>query len=424
MAGAIVINLNAVVGSGIFALPALLFAAAGTFSPFAILIYACLYGSVMAVIAKLSTVFRQSGGAQLYAQHAFGPVVGFQAGWLAIATNMIGASANFHVLTSYLAAIFPFFSDPVVRLVTIAALIVFFTAISMSGTARSVAAIKLGTVLKLTPLALLCILGFAQNGVPTDVQFPVFSEVESIALLLAFAFSGADVAVAAAGETKEPRKTLMRAIFINLAGIAVLYAVIMWAYIAIAPDTMDMDTPLAAAGASVLGPTGVLMISLAAIFSVTTFQLNVFVAIPRVVYGMARRGLLPHALAYVSPRFQTPLVAIGAYGVIVALLALSGSFTILAELMVSVEQILFSLSIGALIVMWWRNDAGLRDTMDARWALIIPVAIAMVAWLFSQVPLDTLYMTAAFLAVGFVFYFASRRSAVAQDGIELPTERA
>ena len=175
LAGAIVINLNAVVGSGIFALPALLFAAAGTFSPFAILLFACLYGSVMAVIAKLSTIFRQSGGAQLYAQHAFGPVVGFQAGWLAIVTNMIGASANFHVLTSYLAAIFPFFSDPIVRLTTIAALIVFFTATSVSGTARSVTAIKLGTVLKLSPLALLCFLGFAQNGVPTEVQLPVFS---------------------------------------------------------------------------------------------------------------------------------------------------------------------------------------------------------------------------------------------------------
>lgn len=206
-------------------------------------------------------------------------------------TNMIGASANFYVLVSYLAAIFPFFADPFVRLATIATLIVFFTAISISGTKRSVRAIELGTVLKLAPLLLLVVLGFAQNGVPTDVTLPVFSEVESIALLLAFAFSGADVAVAAAGETKEPRKTLMRAIFINLAGIAIFYALIMWAYIAIAPDPTNVDTPLAAAGEAVLGPMGSLMISVAAIFSTATFQLNVFVALPRIAYGMARRGL-------------------------------------------------------------------------------------------------------------------------------------
>ena len=378
----------------------------------------------MAVVAKLSTIFRQSGGPQLYAQHAFGPVVGFQVGWLSLMTNMIGASANFHVLVSYLAAIFPFFADPFVRLATIATLIVFFTAISISGTKRSVRAIELGTVLKLAPLLLLVVLGFAQNGVPTDVKLPVFTEVESIALLLAFAFSGADVAVAAAGETKEPRKTLMRAIFINLAGIAIFYALIMWAYIAIAPDPTNVDTPLAAAGEAVLGPMGSLMISVAAIFSTATFQLNVFVALPRIAYGMARRGLMPHVFAYVSPRFQTPVAAIAGYGVIVSVLALSGSFTALAVLMVSVEQILFTSSIAALIVMWWRNDAGLRDTMDARWLVIFPVAIGLVLWLFSQVPWDSVPPTLAFIAVGFVLYLLSRRGAVAQDGIELPEARA
>ena len=349
--------------------------------------------------------------------------MGFQAGWLALATNMIGASANFHVLVSYLAAIFPVFADPAVRLTTIAALILLFTAISISGTARSVGAIKLGTILKLTPLLLLCLLGFAQNGFPTDVELPVFSEFETIALLLAFAFSGADVAVAAAGETKEPRKTLMRAIFINLAGIALFYALVMWAYIAIAPDPNNVDTPLAAAAEKVLGPAGTLMISIAAIFSVATFQLNVFVAIPRIAYGMARRGLIPHVLAYVSPRFQTPVMAIAAYGAVVALLALSGSFTLLAILMVSVEQILFTLSIAALIVMWWRNDAGLRDTMDARWLVILPVATGLVLWLFSQVPWNSVPPTLAFIGVGFVLYLLSRRGAVAQDGIELPAGR-
>lgn len=401
----------------------MLFVAAGTFAPIAILIFACFFASVMAVVAKLSTVFRQSGGAQLYAQHAFGPVVGFQIGWLSLLTNMAGASANFHVLMSYLAAIFPYFADPTIRLVSIAALVAFFTAISISGTTRSVAAIKLGTVIKLAPLLLLVVLGLAMNGVPTEVELPVFSEFESIALLMAFAFSGADVAVAAAGETKEPRKTLMRAIFINLAAIAVFYALVQWAYIAIAPDPGNVDTPLAAAGEALLGPSGALMISLAAIFSVATFQLNVFVAIPRIAYGMARRGLMPHVLAYVSPRFETPAAAIAAYGAIVGLLALSGTFTVLATLLVTVEQILFTSSIAALIVMWWRGDAGLRESMGAKWIAIIAVAILWVAFLLRQVPPDAAATTMVFIAVGFALYFVTRRGAIAQDGIDLPEER-
>ncbi|MEO0870907.1 MAG: APC family permease [Pseudomonadota bacterium] len=417
-------SLNGVVGSGIFALPALLFAAAGTFSPIAILIFACLYGSVLAVIAKLSTVFRQSGGAQLYAEHAFGPAVGFQVGWFSLAVNMAGAAANFHVLVSYLAAIFPFFGDPVIRLMTIAVLILAFSAISISGAARSIGAIAIGTVLKLSPILLLIIVGLAQNGLPSEVELPQFSEFESIALLLAFAFSGCDVAVYAAGETKEPRKTMMRALMMNLAGVAVFYALVQQAYAVTAPDPSQVDIPLAAMEEKLLGPVGSLLVSLAAIFSIATFQINVFFLVPRLAYGMGRRGLLPHIFAYVSPRFQSPVVAIAAFAGFVGALALSGTFELLAVLVVSVEQLGFLAVIAALIVMWQRGDAGLRQSMGVRWLIIIPVALGYIAWLMSQLsPISVLYM-AIMVGIGIALYFLSRGAAVRQEGIDLPETRS
>ena len=161
MGGAILTSLNGVVGSGIFALPALLFAAAGSFSPIAILVFACLYGTMLAVTAKLSTVFRQSGGAQLYAQHAFGHAVGFQAGWFAVAGSMAGASASLHVMVSYLAAVFPVFDDPVIRLATMTFAAVTFFAICASGTVRAIEAIAMGTILKLTPILILIAVGLS-----------------------------------------------------------------------------------------------------------------------------------------------------------------------------------------------------------------------------------------------------------------------
>lgn len=424
LAGAILINLNAVIGAGIFALPALLYASAGSFSPIAVLVFAALYSCLVAVSAKLSTVFRQSGGPQLYAQHAFGPAAGFQIGWFSTCANMAASAANMHVLVSYLAAIFPFFGDPAVRLATILLLIIFFMCISISGTNRSIKALSVGTFLKLAPVLLLCVAGLAMNGVPTNVVWPQFSEFEAIAILLAYAFSGSDMAVVAAGETKNPRGTIMRSIFLNMAGVALFYAFVMWAYDAIGPDPAEVDSPLAAAGYSVFGQTGVIMISLAAIFSIATFQLNVFVAMPRMLYGMARRGLMPNFLAYVSPRFETPAAAIATYAGIIALLAVSGTFAILAAMVVAVDQLLFTSSIGALLLMWRRNDAGLRDTMDARWLVIIPVAIGMVIWLIRQVPLDSALSTLAMIAVGVVLYFLSKRGAVTHEGVILPEMRS
>lgn len=80
LGGAVLLNLNGVVGAGIFTLPALLYAGAGSLAPLAILVFALLTASVLAVPGKLSTLFDQSGGGQLYVETAFGRLAGFEAG--------------------------------------------------------------------------------------------------------------------------------------------------------------------------------------------------------------------------------------------------------------------------------------------------------------------------------------------------------
>ena len=154
------------------------------------------------------------------------------------------------------------------------------------------------------------------------------------ALLLAYAYSGGHLVTVAAGEVADARRTVFRAILLNLAVIALFYAFVVWAYIAINPAEVNVDRPLASAGQAVLGTFGVVAISVAAIFSTGTNQLSYFVSMPRVLFGMAQRGLLPAGLARVSPRFLTPANAILAYGLIVLALALSGTFATLATFMV------------------------------------------------------------------------------------------
>src|SRR4029078_38511 len=48
------------------------------------------------------------------------------------------------------------------------------------------------------------------------------------------------------------------------------------------------------------------------------------------VYALARDGVLPRALARVHPRFHTPHLAIPAYAVVAAAIAVSASFNELA----------------------------------------------------------------------------------------------
>ena len=74
------LNLNGMIGAGIFALPALLYAGMGSFAPIAILFFAIPTACLALAVCKLSNVFDESGGVQLYVETALGKFAGFQVG--------------------------------------------------------------------------------------------------------------------------------------------------------------------------------------------------------------------------------------------------------------------------------------------------------------------------------------------------------
>ena len=77
------VGVNSAFGGGLFAAPAALLVAAGTFSSYANLIFTCPNGVLVEVAANLSTVIRQFGVHQLYAELFFGPADAISAmlGW-------------------------------------------------------------------------------------------------------------------------------------------------------------------------------------------------------------------------------------------------------------------------------------------------------------------------------------------------------
>lgn len=408
IAGASLLNINGMIGAGIFALPALLYAGLGNFAPIAILLFVIPTACLALVACKLSTVFDESGGAQLYVETALGKFTGFQVGWFVICGSGAGRAANFHVLVSYLAALFPVFGGTIARPTTILACIAFMAILSAVGTKRSLGGMWAGTALKLIPIVLLCVVGIGSNGVPSEIELPTFSGLESVALLIAYAFSGFGTSIAAAGETKNPRTTIYRSVIVALAGVAIFYAVVQWAYIAIGPEAGDADVPLAAAAQKLFGYWGAVMISVAAVFSIATNQLSGFITNPRVLFAMGERKLLPRFFAHVSPRFLTPDYAIYSYGAFVAAIAVSGSFAALAVLLVAVEQIIFALVLISIGILWKSNFRGLRGAMGPLWLVIVPVAVAMVVWMSWQIPATAILSTMGMIAIGAVLYWLGK----------------
>lgn len=410
--GSALMNVNGMIGAGIFAMPAILYSTLGSFAPWMILIVGLMVGCSTLVVAQLASMFRQSGGPQLYAQAAFGAGPGFQVGWLLLIAIMSSRAANFHVLVTYLAAIFPYFADPLAHTVAVLALIALLTWLNILGMKAAVGGLVIGTVLKLAPIVLICLVGYASAGISTEFEMPTFGAIEGTALLIYYAFAGGITNSYAAGEVKNPRRTIPLSMIASLGLIIAFYIFVQFAFNAVAPPMDDAGTPLAAMGQALLGETGAIVMAVAAIFSIATNQHTFYMAGPRILFGMARRGLLPIQLAHLSPRSEVPDYAIYLFSAIVALLSLTGGFVFLAETMGAGSQIVMLCCLGAFIVLRMRGHAGHEVKIEPVWWLLIAIGGAYSLFALAQVSLATFALVAVLIGFGTGLYFIARRSDV------------
>src|SRR5437667_8435690 len=73
---------NGIIGAGIFGLPSKVFALSGSYSLIAFAACAVVVALIVLCFAEVSSRFDRTGGPYLYARTAFGPLVGFEVGWL------------------------------------------------------------------------------------------------------------------------------------------------------------------------------------------------------------------------------------------------------------------------------------------------------------------------------------------------------
>ena len=411
--GATLMSVNGMIGAGIFALPAILYSEVGNFAPWLFLIFGILFSASVFISARLSSMFRASGGPQLWCQAAFGPFVGFQIGCVMVVAIAAGRAATLYVLVAYLSVILPVFDQPIARGLALAFLLAALTVLNLSGMKNGIGGLAVGTLLKISPILVLCVVAFASGGIATEFEMPTFGAFESVALLVYFAFSGAASSSFAAGELKNPRRDLPMTMLGSVGVIIIFYMAVQWAYIAAgAPQGSGDATPLASAAAQVMGESGALLLSLAAIFSIATNALSYFIVGPRVVFAMADRGLLPATFAHVSPRFQTPDRSIFLFSGVVALMLASGAFTFLATMVSLGAQLSWLVVAAAFVVLMRRPDERHDGHLSAYWWPIIAISVGFGVFTIIQAPASAFALLAALLVAGTGLYFVARRGAV------------
>jgi amino acid transporter len=405
--GAALFPVNGMIGSGIFALPAIMVAAVGNFAPWMMLFGAVLILPLTLVFAILSTRFDRHGGPVLYASAAFGRFFGFQAGWARYASGVVAIAANTQVTIAYLAVLFPVLDDPTLKAGAVIGFILFTTLVTLVGMRSSVGTLGVMTVVKIAPLIVLVIVGLVTRDPAVGFSLPQFSDFESVVLLTFYAYMAFENATFTAGEVRNPTRNLPLALVSTLAAVALLYMLVIWAYLAIAPAVTGDESALAAAAGEVMGQAGVIVISIAAAFSISANTLAGGIVAPRMTYAMAEQGTLPRVFAHVSTRFRTPDVSILFHGAAAILFSLWAGFAALAVASTLSRLVMYLLSSLALLVLEHRQAA-----RAPWWHLPLGVIAALsTLWVASQASGEAFRMIGLILAVGTGLYFVAARDA-------------
>ena len=404
--GSAFLAFNGIVGAGIFALPATLHLQFGNFSPWLFPIFGVLFLLVVLPFARLASLYADSGGPVAYTA-AFGPLVSFQTGWLYFLARATAFAANANVFASYAGSLWAPLGTGAGRMATILVLVGALTAVNVVGVRRAIRALDALTLAKALPLIGLAIWGLiASAAIPAPGPPPAFSAVEGAALLVLYAFIGFENSVVPAGETVDPRRTIPRALIAIVVGTAAIYFLVQLAYVSVMPPGAAPEAPLAAFAEMLVGPAGALLLVVTALASVAGNACGSMISTPRVTFALAGQGSLPRWFGAVSPRFATPANSVLFTGLVVAALAISGSFVWLAIVSTLARLAVYSLCIAAL-------PRAMRPGPMV-WAMMA-AGLAVCAWVAAQSKWESWAALAAAVIAGLLLYLVARRQAASNS---------
>ena len=380
------IVINTIIGAGIFGLPALVYARIGSYSLIAFIACAVIVGLIVLCYAEVGSRFTTTGGPYLYAREAFGPLVGFEVGWLYWIVRVATFAANCNLLVAYLGFFVPSANEGAVRVVIITFVVAVITIVNLLGIRESALMTNIFTVGKLVPLLLFIAVGvfFIQ---PDNFDFSVVpdrSSFSSAVLLLIYAFVGFEASVVLAGETKDPGRNIPFGLLIALLIVAVIYILIQIVAIGTLPGLGQSQRPLADAASAFFGTFGAALITVGALVSIFG-NLNVGVlSATRMLFAMSENREIPSVFGVTVERFKTPYVSILLTAVVILILTVQSSFLTAVTIAIVTRLVVYATTCVALPVFRYRKGAPPALFTAPLGIVAAVLSLGLIGWLLTD----------------------------------------
>ncbi len=354
--------MGGIIGSGIFINPYVV--AQRVHTP-ALVLGAWIAGGLLALTAafiwaELASRMPQVGGQYAYLRESYNPLVAFLYGWVLLLVIQTGGMAAVTVIFSryFLDLTGIHAADWQVAIVTLLVL----TLVNCLGV-RAGGTVQSGLmVIKIFAIALLVGAGaFLVHG--AHVQWtPVLDQPLSSGLLtmfgaamvpVVFAYGGWQTASFVAGEMKEPKRDMPRALVLGVIGVAVLYTSVNYVCVRVlGVDTLaHTPTPASAVMRIAMGQRGATIIALGIAVSILGFLSQSVLTAPRVYFAMAQDGVFFRQLAKVHPKTRVPVAAIVLQSIWTMVILLTGSYEKILNYVISMDAIFWALTASCLFVL-------------------------------------------------------------------------
>jgi amino acid transporter len=385
----VAVAINGIIGAGIFGLPSKTFALTGPYSLIAFAACALVVALIVLCFAEVGSRFSETGGPYLYARETFGSVVGFEVGWLMWLSRVTAFAANCNLLVEYSGYFRPGIDAGWTRAAAIIAVVATLTFINIVGVRDAALFSDVFSIGKLIPIVLFIVVGLfflnpANFTAPAQAASPDLPAFSQSVLLLVYAFTGFEMALIPAGETRDPQRNLPFAILTSLGLVAVVYILIQAVCIGTLPELAASKRPLADASERFLGPIGASVITAGAIVSIIGNLSVLILAAARLPFAMASKGDLPAVFAATHERFRTPHTAIMATGGVMLALSLSGTFIYALTVSTIARLLAYIAACYGLIVLRRRDDERPAHFKAPFGAGISIAALTLIAWLLAN----------------------------------------
>ena len=341
-----------------------------------------LFGCV--AFAELGSMFPESGGQYVYLREAYGDLVAFLYGWMLFSVANGGTIAALAVAAAaYMGEIVPPISQA--HVVFAAAgitftrahalglvLIVILTYVNVVGLRWGALLQNISTWTKFIAMAAFVFLGFAigkgdwshfhSHGVGLTMGLSPQQLISAlgVALIAVFwAYDGWVYITWVAGEVKEPRRNVPRAMVLGVLAVGAIYMAMNLTYVYALPlrEIAKHETIAHAAAEQLFSPRAAVWLSAMIAISCFSAAASCTLSGARVYLAMAQDGVFFKRMAVIHPKWRTPAFSLIGQGIWAAVLAVSGRYDWLYTYVIFGMLLSYTLTVlGMFLLRWKRPD--------------------------------------------------------------------